>query len=89
MASRIRGMLEGLGIPKNVAIASISYSDPYIKSPLVSKLFVDTVSALAKSASTSPYVELLTGSQPGTKPGMQNIVSNDWRDSALAERLTA
>ncbi|RWY80466.1 DEAD/DEAH box helicase [Rhizobium leguminosarum] len=87
MASRIRSLLEELGIPKTTGIESIVYSDLYVKSPLVAKMFVDTVAALTKGAAPRPVVELLTGDQAGNKPGMQNSVSNDWRDSAVAEAV--
>ncbi|MBD9488746.1 DEAD/DEAH box helicase [Ensifer sp. ENS11] len=87
MASRIRGLLEDLGIPKTTTIESIVYSDPYVKSPLVAKMFVDTVSALTKGATPRRVVELLTGDQPGNKPGMQNSISNDWRDGTIAEAV--
>jgi hypothetical protein len=87
MASRIRGLLEDLGIPKTTTIESIVYSDLYVKSPLVAKMFVDTVSALIKGANPRPVVDLLTGDQPGNKPGMQNSISNDWRDGAVAEAV--
>lgn len=87
MASRIRGLLEELGIPKTSAIESIVYSDPYVKSPLVAKMFADTVAALVKGSTSRPIVSLLTGDRPGTKHGMQNAISNDWRDSAVAEMV--
>jgi DEAD/DEAH box helicase domain-containing protein len=83
MANRIRGLLAPLGIAKDQKVTSIRYSDQYVRSPLVAKLFIDTVAALVKAAPHS--VELLT-SPPAPRNGMQYRVFDDWRDGPEAEQ---
>lgn len=83
MANRIRGLLAPLGIAKEQKVTSIRYSDQYVRSPLVAKLFIDTVVALVKG---SPHtVELLT-SPPAPRNGTQYRVFDDWRDGPEAEQ---
>lgn len=83
MAHRIRGLLAPLGIAKERKVTSIRYSDQYVRSPLVAKLFIDTVVALVKG---SPHtVELLT-SPPAPRSGAQYRVFDDWRDGPEAEQ---
>jgi len=86
MATRIRGLLENVGIPKSGKIKSITYSDQYVRSPLVGKLFVDTVAALLKSPISEHSVELLT-LEPPPKEGFPTQINHDWRSSQDAERF--
>lgn len=83
MATRIRKLIAPLGVAKDQKVMSIRYSDQYVRSPLVAKLFIDTVAELVKSSPHS--VELLT-SPPSPRNGMQYRVFDDWRDGPEAER---
>ncbi|MBB3967232.1 DEAD/DEAH box helicase [Rhizobium metallidurans] len=85
MANRLRARLESVGIPKAQAIRGISYSDPYIRSPLVAKMFIDTVAGLLKGAA-GVAVELSTGA-PGGKLNMPSRIFDDWRESVDAEAV--
>ncbi|KKZ86596.1 DEAD/DEAH box helicase [Rhizobium phaseoli] len=85
MSTKIKARLESVGIPKSLKIETVAYSDPYIKSPLVAKMFVDTVSGLLKG-STGATVELSTNA-PGGKLGVPFRIYDDWRDSAEAEAV--
>ncbi len=87
MATRIRARLESIGVPKALKIEAISYSDPYVKSPLVAKMFIDTVAGLLKGT-TGSVVELSTGSAGG-KLGLPSRIFDDWRDSTEAEAVIA
>ncbi|MGO8236097.1 DEAD/DEAH box helicase [Rhizobium ruizarguesonis] len=85
MASRLKARLESVGIPKTLGIKGISYSDPYIRSPLVAKMFIDTVASLSKGKA-GVAVALSTGA-PGGKLNMPSRIFDDWRDSADAEAV--
>lgn len=87
MASRIRSLLGALGISANAKVTSIGYSDPYVKSPLTAKMFIDTVAALVKG-SPSHSVTLST-SAPGEKAGLPTRLHEDWRDSLDAQAVLA
>ncbi|MDX0847213.1 DEAD/DEAH box helicase [Sinorhizobium medicae] len=83
MANRIRGLVAPLGIAKGQKVTSIRYSDQYVRSPLVAKLFIDTVADLVKGS--APTIELLT-SPPTPRNNMQYRVFDDWRDGPEAEQ---
>lgn len=85
MATRIRDLLEGLGISKALKVDAITYSDPYVKSPLAGKMFLDTVVGLLKGTSAAT-VELSTGAAGG-KPGLPMRIFEDWRDSIDGEAV--
>src|SRR5690606_20975600 len=83
MANRIRSLVAVIGVTKGLKATSIRYSDQYVRSPLVAKLFIDTVADLMKG---SPHaVELLT-SPPAPRNNMQYRVFDDWRDGTEAEQ---
>lgn len=83
MANKIRSLVAVIGVAKGLKVTSIRYSDQYVRSPLVAKLFIDTVADLVKG---SPHaVELLT-SPPAPRNNMQYRVFDDWRDGTEAEQ---
>ena len=75
MANRIRGLVGPLGVAKGQKVTSIRYSDQYVRSPLVAKLFIDTVADLVKGATHT--IELLT-LPPAPRNNMQYRVFDDW-----------
>ncbi|MQW47445.1 DEAD/DEAH box helicase [Sinorhizobium meliloti] len=83
MANRIRGLVAPLGVAKGQKVISIRYSDQYVRSPLVAKLFIDTVADLVKGS--APTIELLT-SPPAPRNNLQYRVFDDWRDGPEAEQ---
>ncbi|WP_421566795.1 DEAD/DEAH box helicase [Ochrobactrum sp. EDr1-4] len=83
MANRIRGLVGPLGVAKGQKVTSIRYSDQYVRSPLVAKLFIDTVADLVKGATHT--IELLT-LPPAPRNNMQYRVFDDWRDGLEAEQ---
>ncbi|MBB4249451.1 DEAD/DEAH box helicase [Rhizobium sp. BK008] len=85
MANRIRGLLEELGVSANRKLTSVTYTDPYVKSPLTAKMFIDTVAALVKGAPS--HSVLLSTSAPGGKSGLPSRLHEDWRDANLAQAV--
>ncbi|NEJ82297.1 hypothetical protein GR268_37690 [Rhizobium leguminosarum] len=85
MANRIRGLLEELQVSANRKLTSVTYTDPYVKSPLTAKMFIDTVAALVKGAPS--HSVLLSTSAPGGKSGLPSRLHEDWRDANLAQAV--
>ncbi|NTE66778.1 DEAD/DEAH box helicase [Agrobacterium tumefaciens] len=87
MASRIRSLLGALGISANAKVTSIGYSDPYVKSPLTAKMFIDTVAALVKGSPS--HAVMLSTTAPGGKAGLPTRLHEDWRNSLDAQAVLA
>ncbi|MDX0134885.1 DEAD/DEAH box helicase [Sinorhizobium meliloti] len=87
MASRIRGLLEALGISASLKVTAIAYSDPYVKSPLTAKMFIDTAASLVKGSPAHSIT--LSTSAPGGKAGLPMRLYEDWRDSDDARAVFA
>ncbi len=85
MASRIRRLLEEIGVPQSRKVLSVTYTDPYVKSPLTVKMFIDTVAALVKD--NPSHSAVLSTSAPGEKAGLPSRLNEDWRDSNLAQSV--
>lgn len=83
MANRIRSLVAPLGVAKGQKVTSIRYSDQYVRSPLVAKLFIDTVGDLVKGATHT--IELFT-LPPAPRNNMQYRVFDDWHDGTEAEQ---
>jgi len=83
MAEILRSLLADLGFKKDLEIDSISYSDPYIRSPLVARLFLDTVAALFRKAKSGGGLHLTTRPpNPGAFPPPR--IASDWSDAQSA-----
>lgn len=87
MAGLIRTNLANLGFEVDAAISRIEYKDPYVRSPLVSKLLIDTAAALFKS-STSPVLKITTA-PPKVPVSPPKHISNDWPDGHLVSSVQA
>lgn len=87
MAGLIRTNLANLGFEADAAISRIEYKDPYVRSPLVSKLLIDTAAALFKS-STSPALKITTA-PPKAPVSPPKHISNDWPDGHLVSSVQA
>lgn len=86
MASRIRGLMADLGTAKDAQVVSITYSDPYVRSPLTGKLFIDTAAALMSNMAGQRRVELATGEPDPDRPYPSRL-HNDWRDGVSLTKV--
>ncbi len=81
MAGLIRTQLTDLGFEKEAVISFIEYRDPYVRSPLVSKLLIDTAASLLKS-STNPRLKIQTA-PPKHSFSPPRHIANDWPDERV------
>lgn len=88
MADKIRGALSELGYGKEAEIVSVSYSDPFVRSPLVAKLLIDTVSALYSNTNQQRTLHLATRTPESGERSLPWRTFDDWREANVMTAVT-
>ncbi|WP_420392105.1 DEAD/DEAH box helicase [Acuticoccus sp.] len=81
-AERLIGALTSAGAWLNRPISSMHYEDPYVVSPLVARLCVDTMAAIAGRGSSTPDVSIATREPRQAPPRRTPFLAwHDWPDA--------
>lgn len=88
MADKLVGLLKNASWEPS-QVASILYQDPYVCSPLVARLVVDTLARLLTRLG-NPYAGVTIetrGPRTDERPGSPWQILHDWRDAAVQESV--
>ncbi len=85
MARHIIEQLKACGVNVAGQIKQVTYYDPYVRSPIVGRLFLDTVAALQAINSAKIAIVLRT-EVPVSDRGQPWLINHAWPDSDAAEK---
>ncbi|ESQ74519.1 DEAD/DEAH box helicase [Asticcacaulis sp. AC402] len=86
MATQIRSLLDACGLNTTVPITGMTYKDPYVSSPLVARLLIDTLAALAGEKGRGAEIKIFTQHLKSSSDyGPPTQASHNWREESAAK----
>lgn len=83
-ASVLSDLLRRRGVPVGVKLRAVTYQDPYVTSPLVARLLVDTLQCISKSQDkVTVVIETTAAGSRYRDTGNPFDISHDWRDQRV------